>query len=121
MGRLFTSSYRAWRPEFGVPVRTSLGAPRWMTAPLVEWPAVYPWGLFGKDLDEATFTRKYRARLHRQGPRVLRELADLREGYGDLVLLCFEDLAKPGVWCHRTVLAGWISEQLGEEVLEATT
>jgi uncharacterized protein DUF488 len=98
-------------------VRTSIGAPRWMTAPLVEWPAVYPWGLFGKDLDEATFTRKYRARLHRLTPRILRELTELREGYGDLCLLCHEPA---GAFCHRVVLGRWLSEQLGEGVTEAT-
>ena len=101
----------------GVPVRTSLGAPKWMTAPLVDWPTVYPWGLFGKDLDEATFTRKYRARLHRLTPRILRELQELREGYGDLVLLCHEPA---GAFCHRVVLGRWLAEQLGEEVTEAT-
>jgi uncharacterized protein (DUF488 family) len=115
VGRLFTSSYRAWCPELGVPVRTSLGVPRWMTAPLVDWPAVYPYGLFGKDLDEATFTTKYRARLHRQGRHILAELQDLREAYGDLVLLCFEPADR---FCHRRVLSTWLEEKLGEPVEE---
>jgi uncharacterized protein (DUF488 family) len=110
-----TGSYRTWRPEYGAPVRTSLGAPKWMTAPLLEWPAVYPWGLFGRDLDEATFTRKYRARLHRATPRILRELRELREAYGDLVLLCHEG---PDRFCHRRVLAAWLEEKLGEPVKE---
>lgn len=101
----------------GVPVRTSLGAPRWMTAPLVEWPAVYPWGLFDKDLEPEEFTRRYRHRLHRQGSRILRELEELRQGYGDLVLLCHEPA---GAFCHRIVLGRWLAEQLGEEVTEAT-
>jgi hypothetical protein len=99
-------------------VRTSLGAPRWRSAPLVDWPATYPFGLFGKGLDEATFCRKYRARLHRQRRRILAELQELRKGYGDLVLLCHEDLTKPGAWCHRTILARWITDQLGESVEE---
>jgi Protein of unknown function, DUF488 len=112
-----TASYRAWTPNLGVPVRTSLGVPRWFQAPLLELPSTFPFGLFGKDLDEATFTRKYRARLWRQRPRVLRELAELREGYGDVCLLCFEPA---GTFCHRVVLAGWLAEQLGEEVVEST-
>ena len=41
----------------------------------------------------------------------------LREGYGDLVLCCHEPA---GAFCHRVVLAGWLAEQLGEEVTEAT-
>jgi hypothetical protein len=110
-----TASYRAWTPNLGVPVRTSLGVPRWFSAPLLELPSAFPYGLFGKDLDEATFTRKYRARLWRQRPRVLRELAELREGYGDVCLLCFEG---PDRFCHRRVLGAWLSEQLGEPVEE---
>lgn len=91
-----------------MPVRTSLGMPRWMTASLVDWPAVYPYGLFGKDLDEATFTRRYRARLHRQGPRILRELAELQAAYdAPLVLLCFEPA---DLFCHRHVLRAWLQE-----------
>jgi hypothetical protein len=82
---------------------------------MVDWPAVYPYGLFGKDLDEATFTRKYRARLHLQGPRILRELQELREGYGDLCLLCHEPA---GAFCHRRVLSAWLEEKLGEPVEE---
>jgi hypothetical protein len=61
-----------------------------MTAPLVDWPAVYPYGLFGKDLEPGEFTRRYRVLLHRQRRRVLAELEELLEAYGDLVLLCFE-------------------------------
>jgi len=117
LGRLSTSSYRAWRPEFGVPVRASLGVPRWFQAPVVDLPSVWPFGLFRAGLDEATFTTKYRARLWRQKPRVLREVQEIREAYGDAVLLCHEPA---GAFCHRVVLAGWLSEQLGEEVTEAT-
>jgi hypothetical protein len=96
-------------------VRTSLGVPRWMTAPLVEWPAVYPYGLFNAGLEEGEFTRRYRHRLHRQTPRILVELQELREGYGDLVLLCFEP---PDRLCHRRVLSAWLEEKLGELVEE---
>lgn len=31
-------------------------------------------------------------------------------GNRDLVLLCFEDLRKPGAWCHRTMAARWLEE-----------
>jgi hypothetical protein len=87
-----------------------------MHAPLVEWPAVFPYGLFGRDLDEAEFTRKYRHRLHRQRRRILAELQEMREGYdAPLVLLCFEG---PDRFCHRLVLGCWLAEQLGEEIEE---
>jgi Protein of unknown function, DUF488 len=101
----------------GAPVRTSVGVPRFLSAPLIEWPGVYPFGLFNAGLEEPEFTRRYRARLDRRGSRVLAELAELREGYGDLVLLCFE---APGTFCHRLVLAEWLGEHLGEPVEEVT-
>jgi len=64
--------------------------------------------------------RRYRHRLHRQTPRILAELQELREGYGDLVLPCFEP---PDRFCHR-VLSTWLEEKLGEfveEVMPAPT
>jgi len=98
-------------------VRTSLGTPRWFQAPLLELRSVMPYGLFGKGLEPEEFTRRYRHRLHRLTPRIMRELQELREGYGDLVLLCHEPA---GTFCHRLVLGRWLAEQLGEEVTEAT-
>ena len=99
----------------GTPVQTSLGTARWLT--LVEWPAVYPYGLLD-ETDPATFRRKYRARLHKRGRRILAELEELREAYGALVLCCWEDLAKPEAWCHRRLLAEWIEEKTGLQVEE---
>jgi hypothetical protein len=100
----------------GVPVRTSVGAPRSFPAPLVEWPTVYPWGIYNLDLDEATFRRKYRHGLWSKKPKVLAELSEFQAGYDqDLVLLCFEPAE---TFCHRTVLAGWLEEQLGETISE---
>ncbi len=34
------------------------------------------------------------------------------------MLLCFEDLRQPGVWCHRQIVAAWIEEHLGIKVPE---
>ena len=101
----------------GVPVRTSVGAPRSFPAPLIDWMTVAPFGIYNADLDEATFRRKYRHQLHRKTPKVLAELAELQEAYAPLpiVLLCFEPA---GIFCHRTVLAGWLEEQMGETISE---
>jgi hypothetical protein len=33
-------------------------------------------------------------------------------------LLCFEDLTKPGLWCHRRPFANWWLENTGEVVPE---
>ena len=34
------------------------------------------------------------------------------------VLLCFEDLTKPGEWCHRRIVSGWFFKELGVTVPE---
>jgi len=102
----------------GVPIRTSVGAPRSFPAPLVEWPTVMPWGLL-EVTDPAEFRRRYRHQLHRKTPKILAELQELQDGYcAPLVLLCFEDLSRPGVWCHRSLLAEWISQHTGETIPE---
>jgi hypothetical protein len=103
-----------------VPIQTSVGRPRWANFDVVAWPVVMPWGLVNAGLDQADFTRKYRARLHRRTPRILAELAELLAAYPDwtLALCCFEDLRDGSRWCHRTVLSGWLSERLGVRVPE---
>ena len=35
-----------------------------------------------------------------------------------LVLLCFEDIRKPGNWCHRTLFAEWWKKHTGETIEE---
>jgi uncharacterized protein YeaO (DUF488 family) len=79
---------------------------------------VFPWGLL-EVTDPAEFRRAYRHRLLRKTPKVLSELQDLRKGYcAPLVLLCFEDLSRPDAWCHRSLLAEWISQHTGETIRE---
>ena len=44
----------------------------------------------------------------------------ITEQSGDhrLVLLCFEDLSKPGEWCHRRIFADWWKDITGDHVRE---
>jgi hypothetical protein len=115
---IYTASYQTADPDRGAPMLVCTGTPRFVGYPLVTWRTVAPWGLV-EETDEATFRRKYRHRLHRLTPKILAELAELQEEeeYAPLPLLlcCFEP---PGTWCHRTVLAGWLEEQLGETISE---
>jgi hypothetical protein len=39
-------------------------------------------------------------------------------GVDSLVLLCFERLGPPGVFCHRRILAAFIEERTGQVVEE---
>lgn len=36
----------------------------------------------------------------------------------ELVFLCYEDVRKPGEWCHRTIFSQWYMEQTGEIIEE---
>lgn len=113
---VFTSSYSRFRPEWGVPVATTVGLPSWWKGGLEVWPTVAPWSLLDVT-DPEELRRRYRHALHRKTPKVLAELAEMREAYAPaaLVLLCFEPA---GQLCHRHILAGWLAEHLGEEVRE---
>jgi hypothetical protein len=115
-----TCSYKLWRPDLGVPVRTSVGPPRSFPDVLVDWSRVWPpWSLVRAGLPEADYRRRYRHQLHRQTPAVLRELRDMQEGYDQpLCLLCHCDLSRPDGWCRRTMLGEWISEKLDVEIPE---
>lgn len=42
----------------------------------------------------------------------------LGEKCKDIVLLCFEDLTKPGEWCHRCVFAEWWQNKTGQKINE---
>lgn len=109
---LLTTRYASVDPARMVPVHTSIGRPGWVGYELVGWRTVAPFGVLG-ETDPDVFRRRYRHRLHRLTPRVLHELADLRAAYDGwpLALCCFEDVTKPGAWCHRTFLAEWLAEK----------
>jgi hypothetical protein len=120
-----TCSYRQFQPWMGVPVRTSLGKPR---HPLLyelrhSMPEVMPGGGMLR-LDYDDFRRRYRHKLHRTTSRRILAAADrirAEAGVGadvPLVLLCFEHLADPGTWCHRSIFAHWLEQQTGLEVHE---
>jgi uncharacterized protein (DUF488 family) len=62
---------------------------------------------------QAKFTKRYtKETLSQLDPRQV--YADLGE---DAVLLCFE---KPGVFCHRRIVAKWLEDNLGISVPEYT-
>ncbi|WP_382465809.1 hypothetical protein ACFIN9_26400 [Streptomyces noursei] len=122
MLNLFTNRYQAFQSAQGVPVRITLGAPRFKLpyplacavrelAPRREY--------FSLPLPE--FTAAYRADLDQLGAmwiaRRLRQVADEHADHR-LVLLCFEDLADPQQWCHRRIFASWWKDTTGDAVRE---
>ncbi|MBY8884755.1 DUF488 domain-containing protein [Streptomyces sp. PTM05] len=119
---LFTNRYQEYRTEQGVPVRITVGAPRFKLpyrlthsvrelAPRREYLS-HP---------QPLFTTAYRADLERVGPaRIAERLSRIAEAEQEhrLVLLCFEDLADPNLWCHRRIFAAWWRDVTGDTVRE---
>jgi hypothetical protein len=106
---IHTSSFRAFRPEFGLPVVTSLGLPKWLPE-AQDWPRCWlitPTAQLFREPDPDAFAAGYRARLERFGvPRIARTLERIAADHdaGTLVLLCHE-----ADWeqCHRLSFATW--------------
>jgi hypothetical protein len=120
---LHTSRYSAFTPAAGtVPVRVTIGAPR--------FPLKYDLEYVVRELapDRAYFNRPrpefeaaFRAQLDGRGSEAIgRRLAAIaaQEDAHTLVLLCFEDLTQPGLFCHRRIFADWWQEQTGQEVTD---
>ena len=122
-----TCSYGEFRPEFGYPVRTSRGAPKWFIYPYMSWDNVFPsYSMLQMEYDR--YRPRYLELLNNHGPVKLRgDLEYISEEYAKandgevrpLVLLCYEKLSKgPDQWCHRTLLADWLQQKLNLNVTE---
>jgi uncharacterized protein YeaO (DUF488 family) len=117
---LATACYATFRPDLGVPVRTSVGSPR-RFVPHEYVADLAPYGVFkNKALEAQGRQAKYDAYVkrlddHREAIEV--RLDDLTEAYGGetLVLLCYEKNADE---CHRRWAAGWFEMRYGIEVPE---
>ncbi|MGW5147579.1 DUF488 family protein [Rhodococcus koreensis] len=120
---LYTCSYNEYLPNMGLAVRTSNGTPHWFRPvegqfPYWESVAPKPWTLkWPKD----KFIQAYNAQLDHYGPDQLKaEIEQLATMFDaeNLVLLCYEKLSLKGRWCHRTLLAAWLCDNLGIPVEE---
>lgn len=60
--------------------------------------------------DEAAYCARYRAILDHLGVDLIRTKMTQLGGGKSVALLCFEDVRKPGQWCHRTMLGEWLEE-----------
>ncbi|MGW7542185.1 hypothetical protein ACWGKQ_13835 [Streptomyces sp. NPDC054770] len=122
MFELFTHRYQSFEPATGVPVRVTLGAPRWTLPYTLEHQvreAAPSRNYF--DAARSLYEAEYLAQLDRHGVEFFasrfQEIA-VTAGDPRLVLLCFEDLSKPEQWCHRRMFAAWWQEKTGAQVRE---
>lgn len=132
MINIATCSYSEYRPEMGMPVRASIGAPRWFTHPHACWPNVYPQRHW-LQLPYDQYLPRYLDMLDAHGPQKLRDdleamATTFKQNYGGdrptrAVLLCYEKLSKvlpdnePN-WCHRSMASSWLSFHLGVAIPE---
>lgn len=123
---LATCSYHEFDPRMGVPVRVSLGTPRWSVPYEHDWSQSWVWEITPRKdylyASDAVYERRFYAQLEAAGVDLLRAKFDTlerRTGGGTLVLLCFENLRVKG-WrgCHRRDFANWWTARTGEDVPE---
>jgi hypothetical protein len=71
--------------------------------------------------DAHLFEEMYRSRLDDLGVGGVRDLLTAcaeRANNERLAILCYEDLTKPGMRCHRRLFSAWWTENTGEVVPE---
>lgn len=124
--KLATSRYQnadLVKESKGVPVGITVGNPRFKLG--------YKLACIAKEFapvdiprdipSDEEFERLYRARLELFGlDRLKRRLSEIAVANDNayLILLCYEDLTKPGEVCHRRMFAKWWQEQTGYIVWE---
>jgi len=112
------------RPDL-VKVAITVGNPRWpLGYEFVELRKLAPYGRLFHINDREEFTTTYFEKMDRIGAGAISKwLQEISETHGgkDLVLLCYEDVRKPGEWCHRQVFAEWWRRETGEIIEELET
>jgi hypothetical protein len=119
---LATCTYQEFEPAMGAAVRTTAGHPRFklgyaLAGRLKEITPDRPM----LQLPQPEFRTAYFAKLDAVGlDGITSAMAELAEtvDHQRLVLLCFDRLNKPGVWCHRTLFAEWWEASTGEQIPE---
>jgi hypothetical protein len=122
-----TARYTGWKRERGVPIRTTVGTPRFWRSDwqgeLVFVSGIAPYGVFKNpklpELEDRH--RAYRLRCDDYAGLIVEQLANTARAFpGEtLCLLCFEDV-HAGQVCHRRWFADWFETRFGLVVPEAT-
>lgn len=126
-----TCSYAEFKPEMGIPVRSSVGAPKFFRHyPLPRWDNTFPLPYMLRMSKRDEFREHYFRVLDEHGPEKL--LADAEFIVSEyrltpganltapnrLVLLCYEKPLSNAKWCHRSLWAEWFTENTGHDVIE---
>lgn len=140
MSDLATCSYGEFKPEMGIPVRASLGLPRYVLPytldPRAKVWEITPRNTYLKASDEV-YERSYLEQLEGYGVETIdRRFVQIASVMGGerLVVMCFERLgakthsgiraglsdpaAGEALICHRRLFASWWEQQTGRVVPE---
>lgn len=123
---IFTSRYgnKELRKDGYYPVGISIGKPRFKTGYEIreQCYALAPKGYMLK-MDYEPYRQEYFKKLEDIGADkiigIVQRMDERAQEEGKtLVILCYEDLRKPGQWCHRTLFAEWWKNKTGEVIEE---
>lgn len=125
--KLYTSRYQnkglAKRPEL-LKIGITAGRPRWTLAYPVAFLSQLAPARAWLHMEREEYEPLYLAHLGRLGAEHILELIAEKvkqAGAEGAVLLCYEDLSDPTLWCHRTMLATYLQTYLGIEIPELPT
>jgi len=119
-GTVCTSYYAVAKPEMGVLVQASVGRPRFFKHAMEVAEILAPWGILGTTDDKEAYRRLYLARMDDHREEVIQTILDIQRRHPGqrVVILCYENIRKPGQWCHRRIFAEWWLKNTGETVDE---
>jgi hypothetical protein len=117
--QLFTSYYanRELRKGDYTLVGISVGKNRWAKVDAY-LPVIAPTWDMVKMTDQKIYREIYFKHLDTVGVDCIRKLLEDLLTDKPIVLLCYENLQKPGHWCHRTMFAEWWKNETGEIIEE---
>lgn len=124
---LATCAFPQFSPDMGIPVRITVGNPRFKLGYELRHkikeaaPDAYTLKWDDKPRFRLHLIRKFNKTGVDEFRRMFADIAAAEDTTLDettVVLLCFEDLGKPGLWCHRTMFAEWWTGETGELVPE---
>jgi hypothetical protein len=117
--RIFTSYYankQAQSSEY-TQIGISIGKNRWAKVDIYLTNIAPTWDMV-KLTDQEVYRKLYFEKLDTVGVDNIRESFESISSEKPLVLLCYENISKPGQWCHRTMFAEWWKEKTGEVIEE---
>ena len=120
---IYTSRYS--NPELRTGKYTVVGITRGAPKFALHYPLsgniieIAPPGWLFHENDRARFTPKYFSNMDSIGVQRISDILTMYEKRGKpVVLCCYEDVRKPGEWCHRLVFAEWWLKRTGEIIEE---